>query len=117
MSLLGQLGLDPTHLIGVEDITAACWLALDLERSYTGRRRSDWARMNRTTPAVHRPPSTPPRLRDAYYPVASAESYNTAFDAGRVFAAHQLHHVSMGFGAYMADNNSTDYVDIGRTSR
>lgn len=116
-SLPAQLALDPTHLIGVEDITAACWLALDLERTYTGRRRRDWTRMNRTvaTRAAERLPHLPTPLSETYYPVASAESYSTALDAGRVFAAHRLRRVSMGFGAYMADNNYTDYASLGRT--
>ena len=114
-SLPAQLALDPTHLIGVEDITAACWLALDLERTYTGRRRRDWARMNDTTArrAATQQPLLAAPLREAYYPVASAESYTTAFDAGRIFAAHQVRRIAMGFGAYMADNHYTDYVDIG----
>ena len=89
----------------MEDITAACWLALDLERTYTGRSRRDWARMNTTTAgrATDRLAHLPAHLRDSYYPVASAESYDTAFDAGHIFADHDLPRVSMGFGAYMAD--------------
>jgi hypothetical protein len=115
-SLDGQLALDPTHLIGVEDITAACWLALDLERAYTGRRRRDWRRMNTTVArrAVRRINQLPSHLASHYYPVASAESYNTARDAGRVFADHGLTRIAMGFGAYMADANYTDHVFIGR---
>lgn len=115
-ALAGQLALDPTHLIGVEDITAACWLALDLERTYTGRRRRDWQRMNTSVArrATERPPGLPAGLRTSYYPVASAESYATARDAGRVFAEHALTRISMGFGAYMADANYTDHVYLGR---
>lgn len=115
-ALVEQLQLDPTILIGVEDITAACWLALDLERSYTGRRRRDWARMNRSVArrAADRVTQLPVALREAYYPVASAESWDTAVDAGRIFAEHGLPRISMGFGAYMADGNYTDHVRIGR---
>ncbi|WEV77567.1 hypothetical protein O9K63_13345 [Janibacter cremeus] len=115
-SLAGQLALDPTQVIGVEDITAACWLALDLERTYTGRRRRDWRRMNTTVArrAVDRITTLPNDLASHYYPVASAESYNTAHDAGAVFAEHGLTRISMGFGAYMADANYTDHVIIGR---
>lgn len=112
-----QLALDPTHLIGVEDVTPACWLALDLERSYTGRRRRDWARINTTIAAraAARLPQLPAPVRAHYYPVASAESYTTAYDAGRIFAAHQLPRVSMGFGAFMADANFTDHAFLGRS--
>ncbi|MPZ61925.1 MAG: hypothetical protein GEU93_11655 [Propionibacteriales bacterium] len=115
-SLAGQLALDPTYLIGVEDITAACWLALDLERSHTGRRRRDWRRMNTAVArrAAERIDRLPERLRERYYPVACAESYNTAWDAGQVFADHGLTPIAMGFGAFMADANYTDHVFIGR---
>lgn len=111
-----QLALEPTHIIGVEDITAACWLALDLERTYMGRRRRDWSRMNSATArrAIRRLGHLPASLRDAYYPVASAESYATADDAGRIFATKGLTHVAMGFGAYMVDNNYTDHVYLAR---
>jgi hypothetical protein len=114
--LPAQLALDPTHLIGVEDITPACWLALDLERPYTGRRRRDWARINTSVAAraAARLPQLPTSLRDHYYPVASAESYSTAYDAGRIFATHHLPRASMGFGAYMADANYTDHAYLGR---
>ncbi|MBD8868178.1 hypothetical protein [Nocardioides donggukensis] len=109
-----QLGLDPTILIGVEDITPACWLALDLERAYTGRRRRDWARLNAGTArrAAARLPDLPAGLRESYYPVASAESYDTAVDAGRIFGEHGLSRVAAGFGAYMADGNYTDHVRV-----
>lgn len=115
-ALTDQLGLEPTHLIGVEDITAACWLSLNLERAYTGRRRRDWQRMNVTVAdrATQRLPELPTKLRDAYYPVASAESYSTARDAGVVFAGHGLTRASMGCGAYMADANYTDHAYLGR---
>ncbi|MGB3827812.1 MAG: hypothetical protein WA962_03475 [Ornithinimicrobium sp.] len=116
-NLGGQLALDPTHLIGVEDITAACWLSLDLERAYTGRRRRDWARLNTSVAraAVQHRSRLPGHLQETYYPVASAESYNTARDAGRIFAEHQIPRVAMGFGAYMADANYTDHAYIERS--
>lgn len=115
-ALDSQLQLHPTHLIGVENITAACWLALDLERTYTGRPRRDWERMNSSTAAraARRQLDLPVGLRSAYYPVACAESYNTAFDAGIVFASHDLRRISMGFGAFMADANYTDHAVKGR---
>ncbi|OSC40277.1 hypothetical protein [Mycobacterium decipiens] len=115
-SLGEQVALGPTHLIGVEDITAACWLALDLERVYMGRRSRDWRRMNESVArrASRRLRDLPASVRSSYYPVASAESYNTAYDAGVAFAAQGVARVSMGFGAYMADANYRDYVVIRR---
>jgi hypothetical protein len=53
-------------------------------------------------------------LAAGYYAVASAMSYNTAHDAGRAFADAGIRCVAMGFGAYMADDNSTGYITIGR---
>lgn len=115
-SLAEQLGLDPTHLIGVEDITAACWLALDIEQAYSGRRNRDYARMNRAVArkAARRLPRLAPALRDRYYPVASAVSYATSRDAGEAFAQQKIDRVSMGFGAFMADANFTDHAMVGR---
>jgi len=56
----------------------------------------------------------PTELRTYYYPVASAVSYNTAFDAGTAFARAGLRRLSMGFGAFMADDNYNDHLYIGR---
>jgi len=111
-----QLGLDPTDMIGVEDITIATWLSLNLEHVYTGRPRRDSRRYNEAVArrAIAQIGRLPDRLARAYYPVASAASYNTAHDAGQVFAQAGIRHVAMGFGAYMADDNNTDYITIGR---
>ena len=53
-----------------------------------------------------------PALAPYYFPVASAVSYDTAFDAGREFAAAGLDAISMGFGAYMADANFVDHLVV-----
>jgi hypothetical protein len=59
--------------------------------------------------------ATLPRgLRNWYYPVASALSYNTAVDAGKVFARAGHRRIAKGFGAYMADNNYSDVLEMGR---
>lgn len=115
-ALDAQLELNPTHLIGVEDITVATWLSLNIEPAYTGRSRADYRRYNQAVVrrALDQINVLPDQLRATYYPVASALSYNTAYDAGKVFAEAGIGQVAMGFGAYMADNNSTDYVTIGR---
>ena len=109
-----QLALNPTALIGVEDITMACWLSLDIERVYTGIRRSRYRNMNRriARAAIQQIPTLPGFVRHRYFPVASAVSHDTACDAGREFAAASLRAVSMGFGAYMADSNFTDHMYI-----
>jgi hypothetical protein len=110
-----QLELGPTHLIGVEDISMACWLALDLEPAYLDVDRGDFRRQNETVArnAAVRLRNLPRRLARKYYPVASAVDYNTAFDAGRAFADAGLSRAAMGFGAYMADDQYTDHVYIG----
>jgi hypothetical protein len=110
-----QLQLGPSHLIGVEDISMACWLALDLEPNYLELDRGDFRRQNETVArnAEARLRDLPRRLARKYYPVASAVDYNTAFDAGRAFADAGLSRAAMGFGAYMADDQYTDHAYIG----
>ncbi len=104
-----QLALRPTGVIGVEDLTMAAWLRLDLEPRYLGLKRSVYRRYNASVArrARRAEANMPPTLAAAHYPVASAMSFNTAKDAGREFAP--LPGVSMGFGAYMADNNYSDH--------
>lgn len=111
-----QQPLDPDRIVGAEDLTMACWLSLDLEPRITAVRRRDYLRYNATvtrhaTSVLGRLPLD--RHID-YHPVASAMSYNTAYDAGRVFASAGIQSVSMGFGAFMADSNWADHLKIGR---
>lgn len=112
--LPAQLALNPTALIGVEDITMAAWLSLNIEPSYLGFTRASYRTLNKQVAAraAARNNQLPVLLAKAYYPVASAMSYNTAVDAGREFAAKGLERVSLGFGAFMADDNWTDHIEI-----
>ena len=111
-----QEALNPTAVVGAEDLTMAAWLRLDIEPRYTRRERSTYRAYNRSVArrAAKIASSLPTHLVDTYYPVASAVSYNTAKDAGREFAAANLSSISMGFGAYTADNNSSDHMTINR---
>lgn len=110
-----QLALDPTAMVGVEDITMASWLALDLEPTYTRLDRRDYRRQNeRVARIAAQRQDAPPTAGRAYYPVASAVSYDTAWDAGRAFGRAGIPRASMGFGAYMVDQNFTDHVYVGR---
>lgn len=111
-----QLSLNPTSLIGVEDITMASWLSLNIEPDYLQFPRRDYRKINNVVAwkAVKRVNALGNIFRAKYYPVASAVSYNTAFDAGRIFARRKIKKISMGFGAYMADDNYTDHVHLGR---
>lgn len=111
-----QLQLSPSALIGVEDLTMASWLSLDIERTYTRFERRTYRKMNQRVAkqAVEVLGSLPHPLRFHYYPVASAVSFNTAYDAGQEFARRGIRAVSMGFGAYMADNNYVDHMYVGR---
>ncbi|OGB25604.1 MAG: hypothetical protein A3I66_13475 [Burkholderiales bacterium RIFCSPLOWO2_02_FULL_57_36] len=112
--ITSQLAMNPSHLIGVEDITTACWLALNLETSYTGFTTSLFTNKNKRVCklANARLPKLDKALRPHYYPVASANSYDTAVNAGKAFGAARLQSVSMGFGAYMADDNYNDHIVI-----
>lgn len=120
MSLQDQLGLRPTGIVGTEDITAATWLRAGLDVAILGPRAKQLkqrnvavaarARVARGSLATRRPPD--------YLPVASALDYDTAFDAGKIFAASGCSGVAMGFGAFMADDSLSDKVIIrGRTKR
>jgi len=109
-----QLALEPSHLIGVESITMAVWLALSLEPEYLSYPPSAFKRMNEQTArrAVSVRETLSTRYAHRYYPVASAVSYDTAFAAGVVFAKHGIDRIAMGFGAYMADDHYTDHVFV-----
>ena len=53
-----------------------------------------------------------------YLPVASAQDYDSAYDAGREFAAAGLTAAALGFGAFMNDDTTTRQIKIrGRTRR
>ena len=110
-----QIELNPTSLIGVEDITLAAWLSLNIEPVYLDFPSATYRALNRSVAkrAVKRQKQLPEALAQEYYPVASASSYNTAFDVGSEFARKGLEKISMGFGAFMADDNWTDHVQIG----
>ncbi len=106
-TLRRQLTLEPTHLIGHEDITLAVMLRLNMEEDYLGYPTGFYEGLNRTVAreALAVQATLPATLKLAYYPVACAMSYDSAFRAGRVFAQAGIARVSMGFGAYMADDN------------
>jgi len=110
--LAAQEVLRPTAVVGVEDLTMAAWLRLDIEPRYLNHRRRVYRRYNVSVAkrAAALEVTLPPELAAAHYPIASAMSFNTAKDAGREFAAAGLTGVAMGFGAYMADNHYSDHM-------
>lgn len=110
-----QLELHPTRMIGVEDTRMALWLVLNMEPEYLPYKRSDYKIINEAVArrAAAELKKLPAELAKYYYPVASALSYDIAYDAGEVFAKYGLKRISMGFGAYMADDHYTDHVIIG----
>lgn len=123
LPLAEQLALRPTGLIGVEDITGATMLRLGLDAALLANGRTQLRQRNvavarraiEATSAAHAPTAPVPRPLFQYYPVASAHDYDTAFDAGRAFAAAGLTSAAMGFGAYMADDTyTTTYKMAGR---
>ncbi len=115
-ALAAQIATLPTRLIGVEDITMAAWLALNIEPVYLQFPRRDYRNLNQRVAhrAAQETASLPADVASGYYAVASAVDYNSALDAGKVFAAAELECVAIGFGAFMADDNSSDYVALGR---
>jgi hypothetical protein len=109
-----QFELCPTYMIGAEDIFMSLMLGLNIEPSYLSLSRDAYRAQNEEV--VRRAYCQAQRLPDMYntcvYPVASAVSYDTAYDAGAVFADAGLHRIAIGFGAYMADRNYTDYMIV-----
>jgi hypothetical protein len=112
--LAGQMAISPTAVIGVEDITAALWLRLGLDGRVLGDRRAELRRRNRSVARRAAEVVQSGAANGArYHAVASAVDYDSAFDAGREFAAAGLTEAAMGFGAYMANDYSVDSAKIG----
>jgi hypothetical protein len=118
VTLADRLSLNPTAVIGNEDITGAMWIRLGLDGVLSQARRKELRRRNRAVArAAIKARAEVPRGVN-YLPVASALDYDSAFDAGREFAAAGVTGAACGFGAYMADDQSTDTVVIrGRTRK
>lgn len=111
-TLSDRLALRPTAVIGREDVTAALWIRLGIDGALSRTHRNELRRRNRVVArAAAREAATVPDAV-AYLPVASALGYDTAYDAGREFAAAGLKSVACGFGAYMADDRSVSSVVI-----
>jgi hypothetical protein len=111
-TLADRLSLNPTAAIGNEDITGAMWIRLGVDAVLPKVRSRELRRRNRAVAcaAAHDRQDVPKRVN--YLPVASAFDYDTAFDAGREFASAGLTGAACGFGAYMADDRSTDTIVI-----
>src|SRR5918995_3639684 len=99
-ALAEQMTLSPSGVIGVEDITAALWLRLGLDGRVPGDRREELRRRNRAV-AKRAAEVVASGVANGtrYHAVASAVDYDTAFDAGREFAAAGVRAAAMGFGA------------------
>ncbi|MBI5401499.1 hypothetical protein HZB05_01580 [Candidatus Wolfebacteria bacterium] len=114
--LSSQLGLNPTHLIGVENITLATWLCLNIEPEYLKYPAKFYRGFNKAVAvrAVKQIKELEKLYRGKYnyYPVASALSHRIALDAGKEFAARGCARVAMGFGAFMADDNYSDFLEL-----
>jgi hypothetical protein len=111
--LTDQISVEPSALIGVEDITAALWLRLALTARELPNQRAALRRRNTQTArrATELADSVPEGCE--YLAVASAQDHDTAYDAGRAFAAAGLKTAALGFGAFMNDDSTTREVKIG----
>lgn len=107
-----RLALGPTALIGPEDITAALWIRLGIDGALPRTRRRELARRNAAVAraAVKIASQLPDGV--TVLPVAGMVGYDSAYDAGRAFAAAGLRAAAAGFGAYMADDSWTTEVLI-----
>jgi hypothetical protein len=90
----------------------AAFIRLNLEPEYMNYARADYRSFNRAVAdnALRRLDQVASVER--YYPVASAVSYATAYDAGKIFAGKGLDNAAIGFGAFVSDRNDIDFVDI-----
>lgn len=112
--LESQIKTSANHLIGAENLTMAALMKLSIEPNYLKLNRDYYKNLNFevTQKALEHLEKIPADLTNNYYPVASALSYDTAYDAGQVFARAGIKKVAMGFGGYLCDRRKTDYVDI-----
>ena len=103
-----QLALNPTAIVGVENILGALWRSAGLEVDLVENGRKRIRELNRNNAAMSADNvrlAALHKVRDL--PVVSAVDYDTAYDAGRVFARHDVKSVAIPFGAFMGDNSST----------
>lgn len=107
-----ELAVEPTALVGVEDITAALWIRLGLTARTLPNQRAMLRTRNRHTASVATTFATEIPDGCDYLAVASAQDHDSAFDAGREFAAAGLTAASLGFGAFMSDDSTTTQVKI-----
>lgn len=112
--LESQINSFPSHLIGAEDLTVAALVKLNIEPSYLNLGREFFKNLNLSViqRAANHMERIPRELQYNYYPVASAMSYDNAYDAGEVFAKSGIEKIAMGFGAYLCDRRKTDFVDF-----
>jgi hypothetical protein len=112
--LAEQLGIHAAAVIGAEDPTVALWLRADLEPNLLSFDRAYYRNLNRRVcqSAIRELATLSARLRDQYFAVLSANSYDTAVDAGREAAAAAIENIAVGFGAYMADRNYVRRVKV-----
>lgn len=111
-----QLALAPSAVVGVEDITGALWHSSGLELSFIRGGHQRIAAMNRRSLAATRSSVRRRQLGDVRdLPVVSATDYRSAFAAGKLVAASGVRGFCLPFGAFMADDRTTNsYVMNGK---
>lgn len=108
-----QIALKPTAVVGVENILGALWRSAGLEIDLVENGRKRIRELNRKNAAMSVDGlriSTLRKIRDL--PVVSAVDYDTAYDAGLVFAKQNVKCVAIPFGAFMGDNSGTTSVTV-----
>ncbi|GGS10281.1 hypothetical protein GCM10010169_63830 [Micromonospora fulviviridis] len=112
--LASQLRMSATDVIGAEDPTMALWMRADLEPNLLPFTRTYYRSLNHRVcqEAIREIATIPNALQGRYYTVLSANSYDTACDAGREAANAGVENIAVGFGAYMADRNYVGRVRV-----
>lgn len=116
ISLAEQLALSPSAVVGIEDITGALWHSAGLELSLIEDGYKHIAALNKRNLTATRAQARKRQLgKVGDLPVISATDYQSAFSAGKLIAASGARGFCLPFGAFMADDRTTNsYVMNGK---
>jgi hypothetical protein len=108
--------IEPKRFICREDILLAILTGLSVEPEYVGMPKRFYSTRNRRASTFYMDTKQKKfgSFKGIPYAVASAVDYNSAYDAGKEMARAKVSHVAIGVGAYMIDDNSTDYFTKGK---
>jgi hypothetical protein len=115
IELTQQLELSPSAVVGTENITGALWHSAGLELSFIRDGHKQIKEMNKRSLSATQLSSRTHLLGQVHdLPVVSATDYESAFEAGKLISASGARGFCLPFGAFMADDRTTNsYVIAG----